>query len=552
MKTNTVNQAKLLLTLALTLAIAVMMTAGVMAEGKATTYGAWSHHVITPYQNSEGVYEIHEPGQLAWVAQEVNRTDGLHNDFNGQIIKLMNNIDLGGKDWMPIGSSYDFLFDGTFDGGGFTINGLTIDNQETAKTHFALFGYVNANGTVKDFSVNGSVRSQGGVTAGVAAYNSGTIENVHSSVNVSGTGYVGGIVGSNDGSYGSSATVINCSNSGNINGTNTWIGGLVGFMQSGSISNSYNTGGVAGDVDKSSNIGGISGGVVDSTNIANVYNSGAVSGNYNVGSLFGTIGDNPDTDYHISNVYYKTGTANSAIDDGGDSYTTTAFDGNGAFANAVTVGKTETTDLSVALNAYVGVYNQGTPTIPLEFWTGLSDGTAILPSGSSNSVSTAVSTTENNIIVAELLASDGAVKYRTYLAPEVSSSGSNTLFPSLHGVANGEYSLRISKINPSIFYRPHTVTGIIINDNTVSIPHVHLEQLPGTDADIGTDDLAAIADTANYNKATIDAANQNTDLNGDGMINFADLAYARNSKIFGTNAPTEGIIVSSHPADPLF
>ncbi len=110
-------------------------------------------------------------------------------------ITLDKNIDLTGKDWTPIGTSFDNSYTGTFDGGGHTITGLTI----TTKDQFVgLFGYLNRAGTVKNVVMEGiqiTSNHMFGNTGGVAGFSWGTIENCSVSGSVSGTKYVGGVVG---------------------------------------------------------------------------------------------------------------------------------------------------------------------------------------------------------------------------------------------------------------------------------------------------------------------------------------------------------------------
>lgn len=62
--------------------------------------------------------------------------DNVRNDLNGKYI-LMNDIDLGGKNFVPIGDSGD-PFTGIFNGNGYVISGLVVDG---AYDYAGLFGY---------------------------------------------------------------------------------------------------------------------------------------------------------------------------------------------------------------------------------------------------------------------------------------------------------------------------------------------------------------------------------------------------------------------------
>ncbi len=83
--------------------------------------GNWSDDVsaITP-ERDDLVYRIETPRQLAWVAQKVN--DGT---LKYKVFILMDDIDLAGKEWTPIGNGSN-AFTGCFRGNNNTISNLTI------------------------------------------------------------------------------------------------------------------------------------------------------------------------------------------------------------------------------------------------------------------------------------------------------------------------------------------------------------------------------------------------------------------------------------------
>ena len=167
-----------------------------------------------------GSYTVTSADGLMNVAELVN---GGKTDIN---ITLDKNIDLTGKDWTPIGTSFDNSYTGTFDGGGHTITGLTI----TTKDQFVgLFGYLNRAGTVKNVVMEGiqiTSNHMFGNTGGVAGFSWGTIENCSVSGSVSGTVYVGGVVGAQiDGS------ITGCSSSATVKGM-VDVGGVAGQTNS--------------------------------------------------------------------------------------------------------------------------------------------------------------------------------------------------------------------------------------------------------------------------------------------------------------------------------
>ena len=82
---------------------------------------------VTPINN---VYKIATPSNLRYIAALVNNG----NSLAGMTIKLINDVDLGGKEWTPIGQDSNYPFSGTFDGNGKTIKGLSVGNTVIAKS----------------------------------------------------------------------------------------------------------------------------------------------------------------------------------------------------------------------------------------------------------------------------------------------------------------------------------------------------------------------------------------------------------------------------------
>ena len=194
---------------------------------------------------SNGSYTVYNADGLLNVAELVN---GGKTDIN---ITLDKNIDLTGKDWTPIGTSFDNSYTGTFDGGGHTITGLTI----TTKDQFVgLFGYLNRAGTVKNVVMEGiqiTSNHMFGNTGGVAGFSWGTIENCSVSGSVSGTVYVGGVVGVQIG-----GSITGCSSSATVKGT-VDVGGVAGQTNSSAtLTACYATGNVIIEINPKKNIAG--------------------------------------------------------------------------------------------------------------------------------------------------------------------------------------------------------------------------------------------------------------------------------------------------------
>ena len=230
---------------------------------------------------SDGSYTVTSADGLMNIAELVN---GGKTDIN---ITLDKNIDLTGKDWTPIGTSFDNSYTGTFDGGGHTITGLTI----TTKDQFVgLFGYLNRAGTVKNVVMEGiqiTSNHMFGCTGGVVGYSWGTIENCSVSGSVSGTDCVGGVVGSQK-----AGSIIGCSSSATVKGTH-YVGGVAGEKW-GTMIACYATGNVTLEIGSPKNLSG--GGVVGLNGgsrvlacyaIGNVNSKGSSTGNVHIGGLFG-------------------------------------------------------------------------------------------------------------------------------------------------------------------------------------------------------------------------------------------------------------------------
>ena len=193
------------------------------------------------YDTNTKTYTVYNAdGLLAW--NEAAQKDESIN------CTLSADINMAGKGWTPIGTDENNSYNGTFDGNGKTITGLTVNQSE--KNYAGLFGCLGSDGKVQNL----------------------TLENVH----ISGVFYVGSVVGTNFG------TVSGCTASGNITGTESCIGGVVGQNRgtvtgctvSGNISSNQYTGGVVGE-----NFGTVS---------ACYHATGDVTGNINyVGGVVG-------------------------------------------------------------------------------------------------------------------------------------------------------------------------------------------------------------------------------------------------------------------------
>jgi hypothetical protein len=209
----------------------------------------------SPYKTE---FVISSDRQLAGLAKLVNetKTGTLRDSFSGKTIRLAASINLAGREWTPIGTSYSYYphhFGGTFDGGKHTISNMTVDMESSSNTVYAgLFGYNE--GTIKnvilsDFSVSSvSSSSSSSYAGGLVGLNSaGTITDCTASGSVSSysssLSSAGGLVG-----YNSGGTIRDCTASGtDITATSergdeyAYSGGFIGWFSSGGTLSGVNS-----------------------------------------------------------------------------------------------------------------------------------------------------------------------------------------------------------------------------------------------------------------------------------------------------------------------
>jgi hypothetical protein len=271
--------------------------------------------------------------------------DDIRNGLN-KYYRLSGNIDLtsylssGGAGyakwstagWMPIGTPTT-PFTGGLDGNGQRISGLWINRPNTS--FLGLFGYTKI-ATIKNLGVeisSSGVKGAsyvGGLAGFLYADNGGisTVTNCYVTGNISGTSsYVGGMIGSQN-SYNGNISILNCYTTGNVSASSYYVGGLVGeqFSYNGNniiiIANCYATGNINGN----NYVGGLVGGQYSyssNCNILNSYATGNVSGNSIIGGLTGY----QFASYGSSNIMncYATGNASGSSAGGlvgGQSYST--------------------------------------------------------------------------------------------------------------------------------------------------------------------------------------------------------------------------------------
>ena len=176
--------------------------------------------------------------------------------------KLVNDIDLCAFDWTPIGGAKsNTAYQGTFEGDGYTIDGLYINNTNTYQ---ALFGYIK-DSHISGITVDGEVSAKQYV-AGVVAY------------------------------MGTKTYVDRCANKADITGTSTYVGGITGSVSQATseLTNAYNLGNIKG----TASCAGVAGCNHKSAIIENVFSLGEVTGNTVAACIGGTA-----TKENVKNVF---------------------------------------------------------------------------------------------------------------------------------------------------------------------------------------------------------------------------------------------------------
>ena len=219
-----------------------------------------------------------------------------------------------GKGWQPIANDPGANFTGTFDGQGYEIRDLFINRPDEYRV--GLFSFVYEGAVIKNLGVTNITAICGGYSGGLAGtINDCTVSNSHSSGNVTGSGFVGGLVGINSGNVNNcyatcnvtgsglagglvgtnSGNVNNCYATGNVTGGGPYVGGLIGANM-GTVSKCYSTGSVTG----TRCTGGLAGanGFYDPGTVSDSYSTGSVTGVDYVGGLVGV-----NYDSVVSNSY---------------------------------------------------------------------------------------------------------------------------------------------------------------------------------------------------------------------------------------------------------
>ncbi|MBW6516623.1 MAG: T9SS type A sorting domain-containing protein [Candidatus Cloacimonetes bacterium] len=265
-----------------------------------------------------------DPWQIETAEHLNNVRNYLGAEHSDKFFIQIADIDLGTppwneeEGWEPIGDSVTNSFQGSYNGSGHIIDGLYINSPQGE--HLGLFGYTRL-ATIKNLGLP-DVEITGyryiGALAGVA--HETIMNNCYSMGNIDADTVAGGLVGN---SYWHSI-ISNSFSSVDIDGENTFIGCLVGSNSRAIISNCYSAGNVSG----SNFVGGMVGSNGYLSQIIDSYSIGYVTGTgTSVGGLVGWRNQGS-----TSNSFWDIETSGQTTSQGGIGRTTAQmtypYDGN--------------------------------------------------------------------------------------------------------------------------------------------------------------------------------------------------------------------------------
>ena len=331
---------KKILSLLVTMGLAAsLVPVSVFADGTEV----WDGSVAESFAGGKGTkddpYQIATGSQLAYFAERVNAEE-YGEKYAGTYFELTEDIDLGGKEWTPVGETVAdlimggheyFVFSGNFDGNGYTIKNLTIGTETSPYSGdvCGLFGATS--GTIEDVVLeNVSINYVGGnhssgygfrMGGALVGYSMGDIVNctvigldmkAGSDGSYVALNSIGGLVGIQDGG----TTVSHSRVSGKIEESTKKgnVGGFVGTLAKGS-SAKYCGADVSVEVTGNGRgiaVGGFvgigNGVTIDETLIENCYATGNITGAEYAGGFVGNI-----SGLNISNCYAKGDVSNCFV-----------------------------------------------------------------------------------------------------------------------------------------------------------------------------------------------------------------------------------------------
>ncbi len=331
---------KKILSLLVTMGLAAsLVPVSVFADGTEVWDGSIAESFAGGKGTKDDPYQIATGSQLAYFAKRVNAEE-YGEKYADTYFELTEDIDLGGKEWTPVGETVAdlimggheyFVFSGNFDGNGYIIKNLTIGTETSPYSGdvCGLFGATS--GTIEDVVLeNVSINYVGGnhssgygfrMGGALVGYSMGDIVNctvigldmkAGSDGSYVALNSIGGLVGIQDGD----TTVSHSRVSGKIEESTKKgnVGGFVGTLAKGS-SAKYCGADVSVEVTGNGRgiaVGGFvgigNGVTIDETLIENCYATGNITGAEYAGGFVGNI-----SGLNISNCYAKGDVSNSFV-----------------------------------------------------------------------------------------------------------------------------------------------------------------------------------------------------------------------------------------------
>ena len=151
------------------------------------------YDVPAPERSFDRVVEIGDRRQLLDFAREVNEGTAQA----GTLYRLTADIDLGGRQWTPVGPDQNQPFQGCFDGCGHEVRNFCINTNKHPLA--GLFGCVGEGSDVRNLRVDCVLLGRGSSAAPLCAVNEGEITNCTACAHGDRARYAGGLVAQNRG-----------------------------------------------------------------------------------------------------------------------------------------------------------------------------------------------------------------------------------------------------------------------------------------------------------------------------------------------------------------
>lgn len=218
---------------------------GITSEGKGTWLGMFDDAVVTldneityPSVNvsslkGEGTaanpWLITSKDDMIYLADKINNTklsNSVDTICTGEYFRVENDIDMGAHRFAGIANDYYHIFNGTFDGNGHTISNLTMNTQGDRNIYGGLFGRAGDKSLITNLVVKGANITANAFCGGVVAWSTGTVSNVtvksSTLLNTSnGVGPIGNVINN----------ITNChADSCNVTGLGGYASGLIGQL----------------------------------------------------------------------------------------------------------------------------------------------------------------------------------------------------------------------------------------------------------------------------------------------------------------------------------